>query len=63
MLAKAAIIVISSYSISSLSGGENPVVTVDFRLGAKDKSDSSWKEIAKSREQRDHNCREVAIIY
>ena len=32
-----------------------------MRLGARDKYDSSWKEIAKATVQREHICREVQI--
>ncbi|XP_028394736.1 protein wntless homolog A-like [Dendronephthya gigantea] len=35
---------------------DHPIVTMDMRLGARDKTDSSWKQLAKSREQRDHTC-------
>ena len=36
-------------------------MTLDMRLGAKDNSDSSWKEIARSTEQREYNCKQVLI--
>jgi hypothetical protein len=37
-------------------------VTMNMRLGAKNKYDNSWKQIAKSTEQREHNCKEVHVI-
>ena len=36
-------------------------MTMDMRLGGKDNSDSSWKEIARSTEQREHHCRQVVM--
>ncbi|CAB4017950.1 wntless homolog, partial [Paramuricea clavata] len=43
--------------VSNVQRAEHPIVTLDMRLGARDNSDKSWKEIAKSREQREHNCK------
>lgn len=43
--------------VSNVPRTEHPIVTLDMRLGARDNSDRSWKELAKSREQREHNCK------
>ena len=45
-----------------IAGSEHPIVTMDLRLGARDKYDSSWKEIAKAREQREHKCTQVKMV-
>ena len=50
--------VISFEIIKDQPRGEHPIVTMDMRLAARDKYDNSWKKIAKSTEQREHNCRE-----